>query len=162
MSNSYKAIVDGKHQFDVTEEQLAQLDSIDTSENSFHLLFQNRSLTAEVMDSDFLKRTYEVRVGHNTYQVQLEDEVDQLIKEMGFELGSSKQVNSLKAPMPGLVLSIQVEAGQEVKEGDQLLILSAMKMENSFMSPRDGVIKEVHVAVDEAIDKGQLLIEFES
>lgn len=162
MSNSYKANVNGTHSFEFTEEQLADLDAIPLSDHSYHLLFQNRSIAAEITESNFLKKSYEVKVENNLYTVQLEDEVDQLIKEMGFELGASKQINNLKAPMPGLILSIDVEDGSEVKEGDTLLILSAMKMENSFLSPRDGVIKQVHVEVNQAIDKGQLLIEFES
>ena len=63
--------------------------------------------------------------------------------------------------MPGLILSIDVSPGQEVQEGDRLLILEAMKMENSFNSPRAGIIKSVVVKQGEAVDKGQLLIEFE-
>ena len=84
-----------------------------------------------------------------------------LIKEMGFEVGASKQVNAIKAPMPGLILEISVEVGQEVKENDPLLILEAMKMENSILSPRDGVIKSVAMTKGAAVEKGALLIEFE-
>ncbi|WP_445724287.1 biotin/lipoyl-containing protein, partial [Flavobacterium sp.] len=67
----------------------------------------------------------------------------------------------IKAPMPGLILEINVEVGQSVKENDPLLILEAMKMENSFLSPRDGVIKSIAVEKGNAVDKGQLLVEFE-
>jgi biotin carboxyl carrier protein len=63
--------------------------------------------------------------------------------------------------MPGLILEISVSIGQEVKENDPLLILEAMKMENSFLSPRDGIIKSIAVSIGNAVDKGQLLIEFE-
>jgi biotin carboxyl carrier protein len=63
--------------------------------------------------------------------------------------------------MPGLILEINVVVGQTVKENDPLLILEAMKMENSFLSPRDGVIKSIAVIKGDAVDKGQLLIEFE-
>ena len=63
--------------------------------------------------------------------------------------------------MPGLILEINVEVGQEVVENDPLLILEAMKMENSFVSPRDGKIKSIAVVKGQAVDKGQLLIEFE-
>jgi biotin carboxyl carrier protein len=84
-----------------------------------------------------------------------------LIKDMGFELGASKQVNDIKAPMPGLILDISVEIGQEVKENDSLLILEAMKMENNLTAPRDGVIKSISVEKGDAVEKNQLLIEFE-
>jgi biotin carboxyl carrier protein len=80
---------------------------------------------------------------------------------MGFETGLTKQVNFIKAPMPGLILEISVVVGQTVKENDNLIILGAMKMENSFLSPRDGVIKTISVVMGDAVDKGQLLIEFE-
>jgi biotin carboxyl carrier protein len=60
-----------------------------------------------------------------------------------------------------LIIEVSVQAGQEVKENEQLLILEAMKMENSILSPRDGVIKSISVAKSQAVDKGQLLIEFE-
>ncbi|PHK07691.1 acetyl-COA carboxylase, partial [Nostoc linckia z13] len=64
-------------------------------------------------------------------------------------------------PIPGLILEISVSVGQEVKENDNLLILEAMKMENTFVSPRAGVIKSIAVNKGDAVDKGQLLIEFE-
>ena len=80
---------------------------------------------------------------------------------MGFEVGKAKIVNAIKAPMPGLILEISVTVGHEVQEGDNLLILEAMKMENSFDSPRAGVIKSIAVEKGQAVDKGQLLIEFE-
>ena len=81
---------------------------------------------------------------------------------MGFELGSSKVVNNVKAPMPGLILDIHVEIGQEVKENDSLLILEAMKMENVLTSPRDGIIAAICVEKGDAVDKNKLLIEFET
>ena len=87
--------------------------------------------------------------------------LDELIKSMGIERGRTKLVNAIKAPMPGLILEINVSVGQEVKENDPLLILEAMKMENCFLSPRDGVIKSIAVEKGNAVDKGQLLIEFE-
>jgi biotin carboxyl carrier protein len=63
--------------------------------------------------------------------------------------------------MPGLIIEIAVVVGQSVSENDNLIILSAMKMENSFLSPRDGVIKSIAVSVGDAVEKNQLMIEFE-
>jgi biotin carboxyl carrier protein len=80
---------------------------------------------------------------------------------MGFEVGAGKEVNAINAPMPGLILEINVEVGQTVAKNELLLILGAMKMENSFLSPRDGTIKSILVNKGDAVDKGQLLIEFE-
>ena len=161
MSNTYKTTVNEEHEFDISRDQLSQLDAVHTSQNSYHVLEDNSSFKATVVSSDFAKKTYNIQVNSNTYEVVIKDEVDVLIKEMGFTVGASKQLNNLISPMPGLIIDVQVTAGQEVKEGDTLVILSAMKMENSFVSHTDGVIKAVHVIKDDAVDKGQLLVEFE-
>ena len=63
--------------------------------------------------------------------------------------------------MPGLVLEIQVQAGQTVSKGDTLLILEAMKMENVLKAAADGVIKSIHVQKGAAVEKGALLLELE-
>jgi biotin carboxyl carrier protein len=63
--------------------------------------------------------------------------------------------------MPGLILSVDVKIGQEVKEDDSLLVLEAMKMENVLTSPRDGIIKSISITKGETVNKNQLLIEFE-
>ncbi|MCL4140359.1 UNVERIFIED_CONTAM: hypothetical protein GTU68_048933 [Idotea baltica] len=63
--------------------------------------------------------------------------------------------------MPGLLLAINVEVGQNVKEDDSLLILEAMKMENVITSPRNGIIKSINAVKGNTVDKGTLLIEFE-
>jgi biotin carboxyl carrier protein len=63
--------------------------------------------------------------------------------------------------MPGLVLNVLVQAGQEVAKGDALLILEAMKMENVIKASGDGKVKSVKVKQGEAVDKGLLLVEME-
>jgi acetyl-CoA/propionyl-CoA carboxylase biotin carboxyl carrier protein len=76
--------------------------------------------------------------------------------------GSSGAGNkSIKAPMQSTVVKLAVEAGDKVVEGDQVLVLEAMKMEQSISSPRDGVIKALKVSVGETVPSGTVLIEFE-
>jgi acetyl-CoA/propionyl-CoA carboxylase biotin carboxyl carrier protein len=68
---------------------------------------------------------------------------------------------SIKAPMQSTVVKLAVAAGDKVVEGDQVLVLEAMKMEQSISSPRNGVIKAVKVSVGETVPSGTVLIEFE-
>ena len=68
----------------------------------------------------------------------------------------------LKAPMPGLVLRVQVIPGQAVAAGAGLVVLEAMKMENELKAPGQVVVKAVRVQPGEAVEKGQVLLEFES
>ena len=161
MSNHYKLNVNNTFQFDVENDVVSQLDAVSVEKNKFHILKNNTPYQAEIIATDFINKTYTVKVNNSTYTVAIANALDMLIKEMGFEVGAAKQVNAIKAPMPGLILEISVEVGQEVKENDPLLILEAMKMENSILSPRNGVIKSVTMSKGAAVEKGALLIEFE-
>jgi biotin carboxyl carrier protein len=161
MSSNYKVTVNDSFHFDFEKESISQLDAVPTEVNAFHVLHQNTPYKAEIIASDFNHKSYTVKVNNTNYTVVISNPLDILIKEMGFEVGLTKQVNAIKAPMPGLILEISVVVGQIVKENDNLIILGAMKMENSFLSPRDGVIKSISVNTGDAVDKGQLLIEFE-
>ena len=156
-----KATVNGEHQFELNDSEISKFDSIEVSKDEFHVLNDNQSFSAKITESDFQNKEYQVKVNNNTYDVSLINEMDILIKEMGFQLGTSKLVSEINAPMPGLVLEINVSEGQEVKENQSLLILEAMKMENVLSSPRDGVIKSIKVKKGEAVDKNALLLEFE-
>ena len=63
--------------------------------------------------------------------------------------------------MPGLVLRITVDVGQEVNKGDNLIVLEAMKMENIIKATGTGKVKNILVTEKQAVEKNQLLIEME-
>ena len=69
---------------------------------------------------------------------------------------------TLNAPMPGLVKTILVSAGDVVSKGHRLLVLEAMKMENDISAPREGTIKSVHVEPGTVIESGKPLVTIES
>jgi pyruvate carboxylase subunit B len=92
----------------------------------------------------------------------VQDEHDLLLEEYGLDEAGGAAEREIRAPMPGLVLSVMVEDGQAVSEGDGLVVLEAMKMENELRAPADGVVKTVHVAPQDAVDKDALLIEMEA
>ena len=161
MDANYKLLVNNSNTFEFTESDLKKLDAICVEDSKFHVLKDSKPYKTEIVSADFIAKKYTIKVNNNTYEVAISDALDELIKSMGIERGRTKVVNAIKAPMPGLILEISVEVGQTVKENDPLLILEAMKMENSFLSPRDGVIKSIAVEKGNAVDKGQLLVEFE-
>lgn len=161
MGSDFKVKVNDTFEFDFNTENTSKLDAVSVEKNKFHILQKNLPYKAEIIFSDFNQKKYTVKVNNNIYQVAISNPLDILIKELGFGVGVSKVIKLLKAPMPGLILEINVEVGQTVKENDNLLILTAMKMENSLLSPRDGVIKSIAIRVGDSVIKGDLLIEFE-
>ena len=100
-----------------------------------------------------------LKINQNKYTVQLKDKYDDLLKKLGFDLGAGKKQNSIKAPMPGLVLKLLVEEGAAIKKGDPLIILEAMKMENILKSPADAIVKKISISKGNTVEKNQLLIE---
>ncbi len=66
----------------------------------------------------------------------------------------------LTAPMPGVVLSVDTAAGAQVRRGDPLLVLEAMKMKNSLHAPRDGVVADVRVKAGQQVTYGEVLVTF--
>jgi len=161
MSHKYKVKVNNNSEFNINESDIYKTNIIAVKNNKYHVIHDNKTYKTEISDSNFNEKSYQVKVNNNTYNINILNDLDILIKEMGFEIGTSKKVNEIKAPMPGLILDINVNIGQEVKEDDALLILEAMKMENIILSPRSGFIKSIAANKGEAVEKNQLLIEFE-
>lgn len=126
----------------------------------FHLLKDNRSYLAEVIEADYQTKTFVIRINGKRHQVQVQDRFDLLLEQMGISQTNPHQVNEVKAPMPGLIVEIKVEVGQEVKKGDPILILEAMKMENIIKSPGEGIIRAIKVSRQENVEKNQVLIQF--
>ena len=160
MGKKFKARLNDSLEFDLTEEEVYNLDSIAIGTSDFHILKDNSSSKATVVSGNFTNKKYTIKVNSNIYNVTLQDELDVRISEMGFSLSGAKNIDNITAPMPGLLLDIMVKESQEVKENDPLLILEAMKMENVIVSPRDGIIKSISVEKGAAVEKNQLLIEF--
>jgi methylmalonyl-CoA carboxyltransferase small subunit len=69
--------------------------------------------------------------------------------------------NECRSPVMGLVIRVEVEAGQKVETGQQVMLLEAMKMETHLTAPRACKVKSVHVAAGDPVKVDQLLIEFE-
>src|SRR6218665_3133731 len=88
--------------------ELKSIDLIKISENTFHILFGNKSYRAELIASDRETKTFTFKINGRKYPVTLKDKFDLLLEKMGMSsLGASK-VNNIKAPMPGLIIDLKV------------------------------------------------------
>lgn len=126
----------------------------------YHIINDLRSYNAEVVNFDRESKTAEIKVNGNTYTIAAKDQYDILLEKLGLSNLNSAKVSEVKAPMPGLVLKVFVTEGAEVKKGDNLFVLEAMKMENIIKSPADVVVKAVRIKPGDKVEKGQVLIGF--
>ena len=152
------AIKAGAFQFTISPEELAAADFINNGPGVYHLVKQNRSVHCTISHEENNAKKMTVEVERQRLEVEIRDELDQMLDQLGFSSASTKHIKEIKAPMPGLVLEIAVTEGQEVLEGDRILILEAMKMENSILIHANARIKEVKVKAGQAVEKGQVLV----
>lgn len=136
-------------------------DVLKVKDGYFHILHENKSYRAEVVKADFATKTFTLKLNGTKYTVALKDKFDLLLVKLGMDSGNANKVNSIKAPMPGLIIDLKIKVGDEVKQNDPLLILEAMKMENVIKSPGDAVVKSVKIKKGDSVEKNQVLIEFE-
>lgn|SRR5690606_1913613 len=129
------------------------------SSSHLSLVVDGASYSVLVMAQD--DGTYRVVVDGCEFDVRIKDERGLLLERFGINEAARSGVQVVRAPMPGLVLSVSVEPGQRVARGASLAVLEAMKMENELRAERDGVVKAVHIAPGDAVAKNDLLIEIE-
>lgn len=142
-----------------TEGHEVEIDQVEQAPGLMHILYKNNSYTAELVSMDKGAKTCRVKVNGHAYEVSVKDQFDELLHQLGMDNLNAAKVNEIKAPMPGLVLKVLVQEGQQVSKGEGLLILEAMKMENIIKSPGDALIKKIRVVSSDKVEKNQVLIE---
>lgn len=165
----YKTKVNGQQEFDISFEEgdfivngkKGKWDLSKIRDNHFHLLQDNRSFSIEAVKADLTNKSFSLKINNKPVTIQVQDRYDQLLKKLGMDTAASTKANDLKAPMPGMVLRILVQEGQEIKKGDSILVLEAMKMENILKSAGDGKVKSLKVKSGDKVDKNQLLVVIE-
>lgn len=97
-----------------------------------------------------------VHLDGEVYHLQFEHALQRLS-----EMTEGSSADSVKATMPGSLVSLDVAEGDQVATGETLLVMESMKMETTIVAPRDGVIKTLHVAVGQTFDKDAVLVTLE-
>jgi len=124
-------------------------------------LVNGKSFTAQLERIDVKTKEIILRINGQVHQVAIREDIDLLLSSMGLDLKSMQKIEPIKAPMPGLILKVLVEPGQEINKGDGLLILEAMKMENVLKATNSAKVKSIKVGERMAVEKGAILIELE-
>ena len=106
--------------------------------------------------------TIDFSVNGNWHTVSVKDEQELLLDKLGFKTGSAAAEGTLKSPMPGKILDVMVQVGDEVTKDQPLAILEAMKMENELKSPVNGTISTIEVEVGQSLEKNETILEIEA
>lgn len=158
VKKNYKVKVND-FEFFFDEEDIKNADVVARSASEFNIIKDKKSANVAITNVSNQFKKMKIDVDGDSFDVEIKNELDQMLDQMGFSASAVKVLKEIKAPMPGLVLSIAVQEGQDVKEGERILILEAMKMENSIVIHGDATIKKINVKPGQAVDKGQVLVE---
>jgi biotin carboxyl carrier protein len=164
----YKIKVNGQYDYNVdksAEGVFVNNSKIDAdikqlNPTAWHIINDLQSYNVELVNFNSADKTAEIKVNNNIYTVTAKDQFDILLEKLGLSNLNVAKISELKAPMPGLVLKVFVTEGAEVKKGDNLFILEAMKMENIIKSPDDVIVKIVKIVPGDKVEKGQVLLQF--
>ena len=121
----------------------------------FSIIIDNKSYESFVYQGD---DDWQVLMRGRLYQIKVEDEREKRLRAAAGSGISEGGEFHLKAPMPGLVVSLAVEEGQEIKKGQVMLILESMKMQNELKAPRDGTVDRIRVKPGESVEQKQTLL----
>ena len=124
-----------------------------------HLLVDGRSHTLAAVAGDRAGR-WSIALGAERFAADAVDERTRAIREM---TGGEDDLadRTVVAPMPGMVLRVEVEVGQAVKAGQGVIVVEAMKMENELRAPADGVVASIAVQAGKTVEKGATLLVLE-
>jgi biotin carboxyl carrier protein len=120
----------------------------------YSLIIDGKSYEAYVYPEE---KDWQVLLRGRQYKALVEDEREKRLKTAGGVKATDGEFH-LKAPMPGLVVSVPVEEGQQVKKGQVLVILESMKMQNELKSPRDGTAHRIRIKPGESVEQRQTLL----
>lgn len=141
------------------DDRIYDIDLMHTMGGTFSIIESGHSYNIELIPQELPKK-YTAYTLYHTYDVEVIDaESRYLINRSGGSLDSGEKI--IRSPMPGKVVRILVKEKEEVKKGQNVLILSAMKMESEYKSPTDGIVRKIGVKEGEIVDGNQVLIEFE-
>lgn len=143
------------------EEYAKNMDVRPLGNDYYSVIYNNRSHEIAIHHVDRATKTIYLTIDGVNTEATISNEIDLLFEKMGIDTTASSKLTVLKAPMPGLVVDWFVGPGDEVKAGDRLLLLEAMKMENVIKASGEGKVKKICIQKGLAIEKNQLLIEFE-
>lgn len=154
-SQTFKIEIDSHDRLTVDGEELAYDFQVSRDPNLFSIILANRSYELRATAEG---EGYRVFLRGDSIEVKVEDERQRRLAKAQQAMGGAAGEILVKAPMPGLIIDVLVEAGQEVAGEETLVILESMKMHNEFKAPRDCVIKEARVKTGDKVSQNDVML----
>ncbi len=145
--NQAKLTVDGR---------TYDIDIVQVEEGVYSILYNGKSYNLELIPDGSAKK-YLVNTFFQSYEAEIVD-AETKYKEAMDRLAFGEGSNRIVAPMPGKVVRIPVAIGEEVKSGQTVIVISAMKMESEFKAAADGTVREIFVSAGDTVDGNQTLM----
>jgi len=136
-----------------------EMDLAKVGEGIYSALLNAKSYNIEMVNTSS-KRHYTVNTFYKSYDIEV---IDPQARYMKNRAGASQQSSgdTIVSPMPGKVVKVLVQEGDEVEAGQTVMTISAMKMESEYKAPRDATVKKIHVAEGDVVDGNQVMMVFE-
>ncbi len=144
----------GKLKIDIDGKKY-NVDVVMVKEGVYSIIHKGISYNVELIENKNSKK-YIVNTLYKTYDIEIIDAESKYLKRKKQDEADDESI--ISSPMPGKIVKIPVKAGDKVKAGDTVVIVSAMKMENEYKVKKDRIIKDIMVKVGDTIDEDQPLI----
>jgi len=144
--------------FSVRQTQRQQIEK--TGQNLYRVELNNESFAGEIIQKK--QNHCSVLINGNTYHFQIDREESAKRKKASGRKSDRDKTYTLKAPMPGKICEIFVSKGSEVKQGEPILILEAMKMQNQILASENARVVKVHIKKNDNVLSDQLLVDMEA
>ena len=124
-----------------------------------YIVWKNKKFMLDVIEKN--QNKYTVMINGVWHSFSVETPISLKRKRYLEQQGDISSSVAIEAPMPGKIIDILVEQGGEVKEGDPIIILEAMKMQNEILSHITGIVKSVEVKKGDSVMKDDLMIDIQ-
>ncbi len=135
----------------------AEFSASDLGDNRYDVVHQDNRYMIEVLETDFRKGSMKLAMNGFVFHVLLEDDLARTIRLIRQRSAVHSGEYKVIAPIPGVIKRICQKNGSDVKDGEDLLVLEAMKMENAIQAPMNAAKVKYQVKPGDRVSKGQIL-----
>jgi len=162
------ALVNGKDKFTIKDplsdqikvnKKIVDICLILDDDGFTYLTWKGKRYQAEIVEKN--QNKYTILVNGVSYNISVETPISFKRKKYLEKHKVQSAVEPITAPMPGKIVELLVEENMEIKEGDPIVILEAMKMQNEILSHVSGLVKKIHIRIDSIVNKDDILVEIE-